>query len=41
MVQDRAIYDSAKKFGQDVTAGLVKIAEPPQDGLVSTDEVPY
>ena len=43
MVQDRNTYDAAKKFGQDVTAGLVKVSEPPQEGVAQTadDEVPY
>jgi len=35
MVQDRNVYDAAKKFGQDVTAGLVKIAEPPSDAVAA------
>ena len=42
MVQDRGIYDAAKKFGQDVTAGLVKVAEPPADApAAGEDDVPY
>ena len=43
MVQDRNIYDAAKKFGADVTAGLVKVSEPPQEGVAqhSDEEVPY
>jgi len=43
MVQDRNTYDAAKKFGQDVTAGLVKVSEPPQEGAAqpTDDEVPY
>lgn len=43
MVQDRGIYEAAKKFGQDVTAGLVKVAEPPADAPVSSgdNDVPY
>jgi hypothetical protein len=43
MVQDRNVYDAAKKFGQDVNAGLVKVAEPPQEGVAATDDddVPY
>lgn len=43
MVQDRGIYEAAKKFGQDVTAGLVKVAEPPADAPTTAgeDDVPY
>jgi hypothetical protein len=42
MVQDRGIYDAAKKFGQDVTAGIVKVAAPPEDGAaIDEDDVPY
>lgn len=42
MVQDRNIYEAAKKFGQDVTAGLVKVAEPPADApAAGEDDVPY
>jgi len=42
MITDKNLYETAKKFGQDVTAGLVKVAEPPQDGVVEPeDEVPY
>jgi hypothetical protein len=42
MVQDRSIYDAAKKFGQDVTAGIVKVAAPPEDGAaIDEDDVPY
>lgn len=42
MVQDRGIYDAAKKFGSDVTAGLVKVAEPPADApAAGDDDVPY
>jgi hypothetical protein len=43
MVQDRNIYEAAKKFGADVTAGLVKVAEPPADAPTTPgdDDVPY
>jgi hypothetical protein len=43
MVQDRNVYEAAKKFGQDVTAGLVKVAEPPADAPTTAgeDDVPY
>ena len=41
IVQDRNIYDAAKKFGQDVTAGLVKVAEPPAEGAVQENDIPY
>jgi hypothetical protein len=43
MVQDRNVYEAAKKFGQDVTAGLVKVAEPPADAPTTAGEedVPY
>ena len=42
MITDKGLYEAAKKFGQDVTAGLVKVAEPPQDGVhQAEDEVPY
>ena len=43
MVTDKNLYETAKKFGQDVTAGLVKVAEPPQDGVHEREdeEVPY
>jgi hypothetical protein len=43
MVQDRGVYDAAKKFGSDVTAGLVKVAEPPADAPATAGEedVPY
>jgi hypothetical protein len=42
MVQDKGIYEAAKKFGTDVSAGLVKVSEPPQEGAAHRDEeVPY
>ncbi len=44
MVQDRGIYEAAKKFGSDVTAGLVKVSEPPQEGAPAQhqdDDTPY
>ena len=42
MVQDKGIYEAAKKFGSDVTAGLVKVAEPPAEGVVQGEnDVPY
>lgn len=42
LITDRGLYDAAKKFGQDVTAGNVKVSEPPQDGgVVVEDDAPY
>jgi len=42
MVQDKGIYEAAKKFGADVNAGLVKVAEPPAEGAATgDDDVPY
>jgi hypothetical protein len=42
MIEDRSLYDAAKKFGADVSAGLVKVSEPPADGHASgADDVPY
>jgi hypothetical protein len=42
MVQDKGVYEAAKKFGADVTAGLVKVAEPPAEGVpAGEDDVPY
>ena len=42
MVQDRNVYESAKKFATDVNAGLVKVAEPPAEGAEPREEdVPY
>lgn len=42
MINDKGLYETAKKFGQDVSAGLVKVSEPPVDGVASDSaEVPY
>jgi hypothetical protein len=42
LVQDRNVYEAAKKFGADVNAGLVKVAEPPADApAAGDDDVPY
>lgn len=42
LVNDKNLYETAKKFGQDVSAGLVKVTAPPQEGVVDADsEVPY
>jgi hypothetical protein len=42
MVNDKGIYEAAKKFGADVTAGLVKVSEPPAEGAPTGDsDVPY
>lgn len=42
MIDDKGLYETAKKFGQDVSAGLVKVTEPPADGTVTEPEaVPY
>lgn len=42
LVNDKNLYETAKKFGQDVSAGLVKVTAPPQEGVVGADsEVPY
>jgi hypothetical protein len=43
MLTDNGLYEAAKKFGQDVTAGLVKVAEPQQDAeaVSAADDTPY
>ena len=42
MVNDKGVYEAAKKFGADVSAGLVKVSEPPAEGAPTGDgDVPY
>jgi hypothetical protein len=42
MVNDKGVYEAAKKFGADVTAGLVKVSEPPAEGAPTGDsDVPF
>lgn len=41
MVTDKDLYETAKKFGNDVLAGLVKISEPPVEGQVHAEDTPY
>lgn len=42
MVNDKGLYEAAKKFGADVTAGLVKVSEPPAEGAPTGEaDVPY
>lgn len=40
LIEEKALYEAAKKFGQDVTAGTVKVSAPPVDGEAS-EEMPY
>jgi hypothetical protein len=40
LIENKELYEMAKKFGQDVTAGMVKVGTPPADGEAS-EEVPY
>jgi hypothetical protein len=42
MITDKGLYEAAKKFGSDVTAGLVKVSEPPAEGAPTGEaDVPY
>ena len=42
MVNDKGVYEAAKKFGADVSAGLVKVSEPPAEGAPTGDsDAPY